>query len=97
MIEMTLLIEGQAYILVMLAIYVHGRAFLQPQAFGIQDQLHGYLEGFRRTGWIYLLVALLLAIAAVYEAKAATDGSIPPETGHFNLKMVKSTKFLSIC
>ena len=66
--SLTLLIEGQAYILVMLAIYIQGKAFLRPQAFGIQGRLHGYIEGLKRTGWIYLLVALLLAIAAIYEA-----------------------------
>jgi hypothetical protein len=66
--SLTLLLEGQAYILVMLSIYIHGKAFLRPGAYGIQGRLRGYLEGLRRTGWIYLLVALLLAIAAVYEA-----------------------------
>jgi hypothetical protein len=66
--SLTLLIEGQAYILVMLAIYIHGKAFLRPQAYGMQGRLHGYLEGLKRTGWIYLLVTLVLAIAAIYEA-----------------------------
>jgi hypothetical protein len=66
--SLTLLLEGQAYILVMLSIYIHGKAFLRPGAYGIQGRLRGYLEGLRRTGWIYLLVAFLLAVAAVYEA-----------------------------
>jgi hypothetical protein len=66
--SLTLLIEGQAYILVMLAIYIHGKAFVRPEAYGVTSRLQGYLEGLRRTGWIYILVAILLAIAAVYEA-----------------------------
>jgi hypothetical protein len=66
--SLTLLIEGQAYILVMLSIYIHGKAFLRPGTYGMQGRLHGYLEGLRRTGWIYLLVAFLLVIAAVYES-----------------------------
>ena len=66
--SLTLLIEGQAYILVMLSIYIHGKAFLRPEAYGVEGRLRGYLEGLRRTGWIYLLVAIMLAIAAIYEA-----------------------------
>jgi hypothetical protein len=66
--SLTLLLEGQAYILVMLSIYVHGKAFLRPSAYAVEGRLQGYLEGLRRTGWIYLLVVALLAIAAIYEA-----------------------------
>ncbi len=66
--SLTLILEGQAYILVMLSIYIHGKAFLRPQIYGIESRLGGYLEGLRRTGWIYVLVSLLLAVAAVYEA-----------------------------
>jgi hypothetical protein len=66
--SLTLLLEGQAYILVMLSIYIHGKAFLRPGVYGIQGRMRGYLEGLRRTGWIYLLVAFLLAVAAVYES-----------------------------
>jgi hypothetical protein len=66
--SLTLLIEGQAYVLAMLAVYVQGKAFLRPQAYGLTGHARGYVEGLRRTGWIYLLVTLLLAVAAVYEA-----------------------------
>jgi hypothetical protein len=66
--SLTLLIEGQAYVLAMLAVYVQGKAFLRPQTYGLADHARGYVEGLRRTGWIYLLVTLLLAVAAVYEA-----------------------------
>lgn len=66
--SLTLLIEGQAYILVMLSIYIHGKAFLRPEVYGVAGRLRGYMEGLRRTGWIYMLVAILLVIAAIYEA-----------------------------
>lgn len=66
--SLTLLLEGQAYILAMLAVFVHGKAFIKPQAYGVTGHWHGYVEGLRRTGWIYLLVVLMLAVAAVYEA-----------------------------
>ena len=66
--SLTLLIEGQGYILAMLAVYIQGKAFLQPAAYGQTSHLRGYGEGLRRTGWIYLLVTLTLAVAAIYEA-----------------------------
>lgn len=64
---LTLILEGQAYILVMLAAFLQGRAFLWPQSAGVQGHLRGYLEGLKRTGKIYLLVILTLVIAAIYE------------------------------
>jgi hypothetical protein len=66
--SLTLLLEGQGYILAMLAVFVQAKAFIQPQAYGLTGHLRGYVEGLRRTGWIYLLVALFLAVAAIYEA-----------------------------
>ncbi len=65
--SLTLIIEGQAYILTLLATYIHGRAFLWPQTVGLETHGKGYLEGLKRTGKIYLLVILTLAIAAIYE------------------------------
>lgn len=66
--SLTLLLEGQAYILVMLAVYIHGRAFLQPQLVGAVNRKAGYLAGLRLTGRIYVMAALVLAVSAVYEA-----------------------------
>jgi hypothetical protein len=66
--SLTLLIEGQAYVLAMLAAYIQGKAFLWPEAYEQIGHLRGYVEGLRRTGWIYLLVTLALAVAAIYEA-----------------------------
>jgi hypothetical protein len=65
--SITLIIEGQAYILTMLAAYVHGRAFLWPKFVGVESRAKGYLEGLKQTGKLYVLVILTLAIAAVYE------------------------------
>jgi hypothetical protein len=65
--SLTLILEGQAYILVMLAAWLQGRAFLFPQSAGVEGHLRGYLEGLKRTGKIYLLVILTLFVAAVYE------------------------------
>lgn len=65
--SLTLILEGQAYILVMFALYLQGRAFLWPKSAGVEGFGRGYLEGLRRTGKIYVLVILTLAVAAVYE------------------------------
>jgi hypothetical protein len=65
---LTLLIEGQAYVLVMLAAYIHGKAFLRPSAYGLRGHGRGYVAGLKWTGWLYVWVALLLAVAAAYEA-----------------------------
>ena len=65
--SITLIIEGQAYILTMLAAYIQGCAFLWPKSVGLESRAKGYLEGFKRTGKLYLLIILTLAIAAIYE------------------------------
>jgi len=65
--SLTLVLEGQAYILVLLAAYLQGRAFLFPKSIGIDGHLRGYLEGLKRTGKVYLLVILTLIVAAIYE------------------------------
>jgi hypothetical protein len=65
--SLTLIIEGQAYILTMLAAYVHGRTFLWPKLVGVESHAQGYLEGLKQTGKLYVLVILTLAIAAIYE------------------------------
>jgi len=65
--SLTLILEGQAYILVLLGVYLQGRAFLWPKSVGLESRWQGYQEGLKRTGKIYLLVLLTLVIAAIYE------------------------------
>jgi hypothetical protein len=66
--SLTLILEGQAYILVMLASWLHGRAFLFPRATAAEGYRHGYVDGLKQTGMIYFLVVPILLAAAVYEA-----------------------------
>jgi hypothetical protein len=66
--SLTLILEGEAYILAMLAAYVHGKALLFPRTVGAESRLIAYVEGLKRTGWLYILVVVMLAVAAVYEA-----------------------------
>ncbi len=66
--SLTLLLEGQGYIVAMLAAYQQGLAFFCPRTVGAETPWRGYCAGLRRTGSLYLVVAVLLAVAAVYEA-----------------------------
>jgi hypothetical protein len=69
--SLTLLLEGQAYIVAMLAAYQQGLAFICPRTVGAQTHWRGYCAGLRRTGSLYLLVTILLAVSAVYETLEA--------------------------
>ena len=65
--SVTLILEGQAYILTMLAAYIQGKTFLWPKTVGLERRGRGYLEGLKRAGKMYVLVLLTLLIAAIYE------------------------------
>ena len=71
LIGILLVLEGQGYVLAMLAAWVQGRAFLSPESVGAADRGQGYLVGIKRALHLYLLVTLVLAVAAVYEAVVA--------------------------
>ncbi len=66
--SLTLLLEGQAYIVALLAVWIHGRSFVTPQSAGAASCGMGYRIGLQKAARLYLLVAALLAVAAVYEA-----------------------------
>ena len=66
--SLALVLEGQAYILAMLGAYIQGIAFLRPSSVGAETRRQGYWFGLKRSAHIYLLVVVLLAVAAVYEA-----------------------------
>ena len=67
----TLLLEGQAYILVLLGVVIQGRALFLPRAVGATTRWQGYKQSLKLTGQLYLLVLLVLAIAAIYEVLEA--------------------------
>ena len=64
----TIVLEGQGYVLAMLAAYVQGVAFVRPRSVGEKSHGRGYLEGLKRSARIYVLVAIVLVVAAVVEA-----------------------------
>ncbi|GAB3457783.1 hypothetical protein GCM10027570_40750 [Streptomonospora sediminis] len=66
--SLTLLIEFQAYVLVMLAAYLIGRSWLRPKTAGAANRRQGYVRGLQQAGWVCLPAAALFIIGAVYEA-----------------------------
>jgi hypothetical protein len=66
--SLTLLIEVQAYVLVMLGAFVLGRAWLRPASVGAERRRDGYVRGLRSLGRLLVPALVLLVIGALYEA-----------------------------
>ncbi len=66
--SLCLLLEGQGYILTLLAAWALGYAFISPASAGAATRRSGYMLGLRHAGLVMLLAALVLAVAALYEA-----------------------------
>lgn len=64
----TLIIEGQAFVIAALGVWVHGRMFLWPGHFGLPSRWAGYKAGLKATARLYPLILLILVVAAIYEA-----------------------------
>ncbi|GEK80011.1 hypothetical protein [Agrococcus baldri] len=65
---LTVLIELQAYVLLLLGAFVLGRSWLLPRSVGAENRRQGYLWGLRRLGLLVLPALALLIIGAVWEA-----------------------------
>ncbi|MGQ4268073.1 stage II sporulation protein M [Nocardiopsis changdeensis] len=75
--SLTLLIEFQAYVLVMLGAYLLGRAWLCPASVGADTRRQGYLRGLGQLGRLLPPALALFVIGAAYEAFEITY-LIPP-------------------
>jgi len=62
-----LFLEGEAYVLAALGAFVQGKTFLFPKQNGLNTRWEAYKSGIQQTGYIYILLALVLIIAAIYE------------------------------
>jgi hypothetical protein len=67
LILVVILLEGQGYVLAMLAAFNHGKAWLIPRSVGAANRIQGYWTGVKQSLKTYLLVVLALIVAAVYE------------------------------
>ena len=66
--SLTLVIELQAYLVLLLGVYLLGRNWIRPGTAGADNRRGGYLYGLRQLGRLAVLAAVLLVIGAVYEA-----------------------------
>jgi hypothetical protein len=66
--SLTILIEFQAYVLVMLAAYLLGTAWLHPERIGARNRRQAYVRGLQQVGWVSLPALALFVIGAIYEA-----------------------------
>lgn len=65
--SLTLILEGQAYVLTMLGVVIQGRALLFPRTVGASTHREGFWIGIKQSAQLYILVVIVLAIAAIYE------------------------------
>jgi hypothetical protein len=66
--SLTLILEGQGYILAMFAVFLQWKGIIWPSSIGVEKRSEAYLAGIRKTVSVYILVALVLAVSAIYEA-----------------------------
>jgi hypothetical protein len=65
---LTLIIELQAYVLLLLGVYLLGRSWLFPRTVDAENRRHGYVRGLQRIGLLALPALVLLVIGAIWEA-----------------------------
>jgi len=70
--SLTLLLEGQAYILAALGSYLLGKWWLFPAKAGFPSHTRGYLAGLKANLALYVVIVPILLISAVYEASEVT-------------------------
>jgi len=66
--SLTLVIELQAYILLLLGVFLLGRFWMRPQAVDARNRRQGYVRGLQHLGWLSIPSLILLVIGAIYEA-----------------------------
>ena len=84
---LTLLLEGEAYVVAMFACTRGLIALLKPKSFGTESRVKAYKQSIVDNGKLLVIVALLLAVAAVYEAVEVTvsagDAGSTPSVSNF--------------
>jgi hypothetical protein len=65
---LTIIIEFEAYILLVLGAYLLGKSWIRPHTANVDNRRRGYIRGLQQLGWLALPAAILLVIGAVYEA-----------------------------
>ena len=71
--SLTVLIEFEAYILLLFGAWILGRSWLRPASIGATTRRRGYVLGLQRLGWLGLAAFVLLVIGAAWEAWSLTQ------------------------
>jgi hypothetical protein len=66
--SLTILIEFQAYALLMFGAYILGRSWVRPATIGARNHRQGYLRGLQQLGWLSLSALPLFIVGAIWEA-----------------------------
>jgi len=66
--SVTLLLEGQGYVLPIFGCYLWGKWVVSPAKSGFATRREGYVAGLRVNVQLYSLILTVLAVSAVYEA-----------------------------
>ncbi|MGJ3253576.1 MAG: stage II sporulation protein M [Elainellaceae cyanobacterium] len=66
--SLTILIELQAYALLMFGAYILGRSWVHPATIGARNHRQGYVRGLKQLGWLSLATLPLFIIGAIWEA-----------------------------
>jgi hypothetical protein len=66
--SVTLLLEGEAYVVAMFGSYLWGKWLIRPASASLQNRGEAYRAGLLANLQLYRLILILLAVAAVYEA-----------------------------
>lgn len=66
--SLTILIEFQAYALLMFGAYILGRSWVRPATIGTGNHRQGYVRGLQQLGWLSLSTLPLFIVGAIWEA-----------------------------
>lgn len=66
--SLTIVVELQAYVLLLLGAFVLGRSWVRPRAAGAATRRQGYLSGLKVVGVLALPASALLVVGALWEA-----------------------------
>lgn len=66
--SLTILIEFQAYALLMFGAYILGRSWIRPATISAQSHRQGYVRGLQQFGWLSLSTLPLFIVGAIWEA-----------------------------
>ena len=71
--SLTVVIEFEAYVLLMLGAWILGRSWLRPGTIGAATRRQAYLRGLQSLGWLSLAAVVLLVVGAAWEAWSLTQ------------------------